>query len=487
MTIRKKDLFARKIAKIAATLLTASMISAGSLTSCSLTKKNQPNIVLILTDDQGFGDIGVYGCTDIDTPNMDKLAGEGVRFTNFYSSSPVCTPSRAGLLTGSYPKRVGMGDGVYFPNDQKGLNPDEVTIADMLKEKDYSTLAIGKWHLGRPSEVLPTAQGFDHYYGVPYSNDLGPDHFAADRLGGPFPKLPLMEDETVIDEGTDGYGIDQTKLTKLYTDRAVEFINGHKKDPFFLYLAYNQPHYPNIYGKDYEGASDRGKFGDAVEELDWSLGEIMKTLEENGLDENTLVIFTSDNGPWKFVLDMPADKYGHWSSWSDGTTGSSGPLRGWKTETYEGGQRVPAIMRWPGKIPEGKVTDALASNLDILPTIAEITQSDISGNPPIDGHSLAALIKDPENEKSPDDYFLYYDADGLYLRAVRNAAGYKLQILDEEHNRGDINALYYLPEDIHTDKDISAEHPEIVEELLEAAGKIDDDVEANMRPQWERE
>jgi len=454
-----------------------------ALTACS-GHGGDPNVIILLTDDQGYADVGAYGCKDISTPNIDRLAEEGLKFTNFYAAAPVCTPSRAALLTGSYPKRLGMDGGVYFPNDEKGLNPEEITIADMLSSDGYKTMAIGKWHLGRPPEVLPTAQGFDHYYGVPYSNDMTPDHFAMNPKD-PWPRLPLMQDNTVIDDGSPGsYGIDQRPLTRLYTEKAVEFIESERHRKFFLYLSYNQPHYPNIYDEEWVGSSDRGKYGDAVEEIDWSVGEVLAALKRCGIDKKTIVIFTSDNGPWKFVLHMPPDRYGHWSSWSDGTTGSAAPLSGWKSETYEGGQRVPAIVCWPGRIPAGIVSDALTANIDIFPTIAELSGIDISHYPEIDGHSLSDVFLHPETARPPREYFLYYDADGPILRAIRNAEGYKLRLLDEDNDMIHVDRLYNLNTDISESIDISESAIETVRQLSRVAKELDNEIEANIRPEW---
>ena len=471
--------------------LAAAAALPGAVTSCSddgesggVTKT--PNVVLIFTDDQGYADLSSYGSTDISTPNIDGLADEGVKFTNFYASAPVCTPSRAGLMTGCYPKRIEMGNGVCFPNDQFGMNPSEVTIADMLKGRDYTTKCIGKWHLGRPNEVLPTSQGFDSYYGIPYSNDMTPDHPYQMYLGGPWPNLPLMENETVIDEGVEGsYGIDQTYLTVKYTEKAVEFIEENKGRPFFLYMAHNQPHFPNYFSPDWAGTSSRGRYGDAVQEIDWSVGQVLAALEENGLDDDTIVIYTSDNGPWKFVLDMAPDAMGNWSASSDGSTGSALPLFGWKGETYEGGQRVPCIMRFPESIPAGTVTDGLASNMDILPTIAEYTGIDISQNPVIDGKSVKTLVENPETASSPHKYFLYYDGDGEVLRAIRDSAGYKLQLQDEQGN--EVNELYYLPEDISSTRNIADYDPQKVRELQNAADSLNSEITSGIRPRWSNE
>ncbi len=443
-----------------------------------------PNFILIYTDDQGWADVGVFGATDIRTPNLDRLASEGMRFTNFYVASPVCTPSRAALLTGSYPKRVGLGVGVYFPNDQRGLHPDEITIADMLKTLDYSTMLIGKWHLGRPRAVLPTSQGFDHYFGIPYSNDMTADHPLFEM-----PRLPLMEDERVIENGNEGdKGFDQTDLTVRYTNRAVRFIEDNRDEPFFLYLAYSQPHFPNYSSAAWAGSSGRGRYGDAVQEIDWSVGEILAAVEETGLDDNTVVMFASDNGPWRYVLDMAPDAMGTWSETSDGTTGSALPLRGWKNETLEGGPRVPFIVRWPGQVPADISNDALVTNMDILPTIAALTDIDVSDFPTIDGHSIVGLLTDSDDTGSPTEYFLYYDSsdddgDGYPdLRAVRDADGWKLQI--ENEGGDEVRELYFLPEDISTTNDLSRKHADKVEELLAAAARIDADVSAGIRPEW---
>ena len=442
------------------------------------------NIILIYTDDQGWADVGVYGADDIETPNLDRLAAEGMRFTDFYVASAVCTPSRAALLTGSYPKRLGLGVGVYFPDDQRGLHPDEITIADMLKTRDYETMLIGKWHLGRPAEVLPTAQGFDHYFGIPYSNDMTADHPLFEM-----PRLPLMEDEAVIDDGTEGgKGFDQTNLTMRYTERAVGFIQENSDRPFFLYLAHNQPHFPNYTTAAWAGSSNRGRYGDAVQEIDWSVGRILATLEEQGIDENTLIMYASDNGPWSYVRELAPDAMGSWSETSDGTTGSAQPLRGWKNDTLEGGPRVPFLVRWPGRVPAGFVNDTLATNMDILPTIAAITGADLAQYPPIDGNSILELLTDPDNSSPPTDYFVYYDSaddDGDSfpdLRAVRDAGGWKLQIENEAGE--EVMELYYLPEDISTANDLSARYPEKVEELLNAAAAIDADVSAGIRAEW---
>ena len=466
-------------------LQVAALAAALLLHGKAVNAQEHTNFILIYTDDQGWADVGVYGATDLDTPNLDRLAAEGMRFTNFYVASAVCTPSRAALLTGAYPKRLGLGIGVYFPNDMRGLHPDEITIADMLKTVDYETMLVGKWHLGRPIDVLPTAQGFDHYFGIPYSNDMTADHPLFEM-----PRLPLMRDEAVIDAGLEGEkGFDQTDLTVRYTERAVRFIEENTDQPFFLYLAHNQPHFPNYTTAAWAGSSDRGRYGDAVQEIDWSVGRILAVLEEQGIADNTVIMYASDNGPWSFVLDMEPDAMGGWSETSDGTTGSALPLRGWKNETLEGGPRVPLIVRWPGRVPAGVVNDALATNMDIFPTIADIMAIDVSEYPAIDGHSILRLMTDPENAASPTDYFVYYDSsdddgDGYPdIRAVRDADGWKLQIENEEGD--EVMELYYLPNDISTGNDLSTQYADKVQELLDAAAAIDADVSAGIRPEWQ--
>jgi len=324
-----------------------------------------PNFIIIFTDDQGFEDIGCFGSPKIKTPHLDKLAAEGRKFTSFYSANSVCSPSRASLLTGCYPVRVSI-PGVLFPRHEIGLNPDEITIADLLKSKGYATSCIGKWHIGHKPKFLPTRQGFDSYYGIPYSNDMTIDPeanlaadiklregFTLDRIRNEKPKkdfVPLMRNEEVIE-----YPCDQTTLTKRYTEEAVKFIEENKNKPFFLYLPHTMPHIPLFASEKFKGKSERGLYGDTIEEIDWSVGEIMKSLRDNNLDENTLVIYTSDNGPWKL---------------KGGRGGSAHPLRGFKFQTYEGGMRVPCIMHWKGKVLAGSSCDEIAATIDLLPTIA---------------------------------------------------------------------------------------------------------------------
>ena len=426
-----------------------------------------PNLIVVFTDDQGYGDLGSYGVTDLETPNLDRMARDGVLFTNFYVGAPVCTPSRAALLTGCYPKRVGLEKGVLWPHSSTGLNPDEVTLAEILQEKGYATACIGKWHLGHLPAFLPTRQGFDTYFGVPYSNDMIPEHILS-ILGGHFPPLPLMRDEEVIETG-----VDQNLLTKRYTQEALGFIRKNRNNPFFVYLAHSMPHYPchasDPFRDERVTPEHRGIYASAVEEIDWGVGQILETLEDFGLDEHTLVIFTSDNGPWLLAQTVFREP-----------TGSAGPLRGWKGMTKEGGMRVPALMRWTGRLPAGAVCQSLVTAMDLLPTLAGYAGANVPTGPgnEIDGKDISGLMEDPARP-SPHDYLFYYDADTGFLSAVRDAEGWKLQIRNDLRT---VSQLYHLPEDIHEDVNLFREYPDHVERLREAARRFDLEVTANQRP-----
>ncbi len=438
-------------------------------------EKTLPNFIIIFTDDQGYADLGVFGAKDIATPNIDRMAKEGVTFTSFYVAAPVCTPSRASLLTGCYSKRVGLHKGVLFPNDKSGLNPDEITIADLLKKKGYATACIGKWHLGRPSELLPVKQGFDYYFGIPYSNDMNPKHPISDAMGG-FPKLPLMRNEEVIEAP-----VDQTTLTKRYTEEAVRFISSNKDKPFFLYLAHSMPHYPCHSSEEFTDSSKRGDYGDSVQEIDSGAGLIVSTLKKLGIDDNTLIVFTSDNGPWKSAQQVDFIGMG-----GDGTTGSALPLSGWKGQTLEGGMRVPTVMRWPGKLPADKTCRELTSTMDLLPTIAGLAGAELPGDRVIDGMDITELIKDPSS-KTPHDYFYYYSSVSGNLNAVRNAAGFKLHFWKDPEGYGNgvpykVKELYYLPDDTDESNNIYEENPDMVKRLTYAAAVFDTDLVKNSRP-----
>src|SRR2546422_8412543 len=308
-----------------------------------------PNIVIILTDDQGYADVGAYGARGIKTPNLDRLAREGMRFTDFYVAQAVCSASRAALLTGCYPNRVGIS-GALGPNARHGLNPNEMTIAELVKQRGYATCIFGKWHLGHHPEFLPTRHGFDEYFGLPYSNDMWPRH--PEAKPGTYPDLPLIEGDKIVQTNPD-----QTQLTTWYTEHAVRFIERNKDRPFFLYVAHNMPHVPLHVSDKFKGKSKRGLYGDAIMEIDWSVGQILAALNKNDLDEKTLVVFTSDNGPWLL--------YGNHA-------GSALPLREGKTTIFDGGVREPCIMRWPGQIPPGTACRELAATMDLLPTFARL-------------------------------------------------------------------------------------------------------------------
>jgi len=431
-------------------------------------KETQPNFVIIFTDDQGYQDIGCFGSPLIKTPHLDKMAAEGMKFTDFYSANSVCSPSRAALLTGCYPTRVSI-PGVLFPRHTVGLHPDEVTIADMLRKKGYSTACIGKWHLGHKPMFLPTRQGFDSYYGIPYSNDMtiDPEMQLADdivlregmtieRIRKEKPKknwVPLLRNEQVIE-----YPVDQSTLTKRYTKQAVKFITANKGQPFFLYLPHTMPHIPLFASEQFKGKSERGLYGDTIEEIDWSTGQILKTLKSLGLDENTLVIYTSDNGPWKL---------------SNGRGGHADPLRGYKFQTYEGGMRVPCIMRWPGKIPAGTECSEIAATIDLLPTLAALANTEPPTDREIDGKNIWPLMSGEPDVESPHDAYYFYR--GTTLQAVRSGK-WKLRREKKQIELFDLHA------DIGESKNLAEKQPEIVEQLAKMIEDFDTNLKTNQRP-----
>lgn len=440
-------------------LFLSALIVAGCTNSTEAPPPAKPNFVIVYCDDLGYGDVGCFGSTKHRTPNIDRMAEEGARFTSFYVTSGVCTPSRSSLVTASYPRRVNMHeDGrngwVLFPVAFKGLNPDEVTIAEVLKEQGYATGMVGKWHLGDQPQFLPTRQGFDSYYGIPYSNDMG-----VNQRNRKNPPLPLLRMEEVIEAP-----VDQNTITQRYTTEAVRFIEENKDGPFFLYMPHTMPHNPVHSSERFRGKSANGGYGDAVEEIDWSVGEILKTISRLGIDEDTFVMFTSDNGA--------ASRWG----------GSNLPLSGWKGSTMEGGQRVPCVMRWPGKIPAGLECKEVASTLDMLPTLAKLAGGAAPADRIIDGHDIWPLMSGERGAKSPREAFFYYYRD--QLQAVRSGQ-WKLCLAlpkDGERRSGDQAGdphtvrLFDLEADIGETTNVAADHPDVVERLTAYAEQARDDI-----------
>jgi uncharacterized sulfatase len=408
---------------------------------------DRPNVVILLADDLGYGDLSSYGNPTIRTPNLDEMAHEGIRLTSFYAQ-PVCTPSRSALLTGRFPVRTGTTK-VFFPKDTIGLPPSEVTIAEALKARGYRTMAIGKWHLGHHPQFLPTNQGFDHFFGLPYSNDM-------DRGGNP--PIPIMRDTTIVEQPAV-----QTTLTKRYTEEALRFIRESRGGPFLLYLAYTMPHLPIHTSDEFRGHSRAGLYGDVVEEIDWSAGEVLKTLRELGLDRNTIVIFTSDNGPWsRYPEEIFRKEYGT-EPWH---TGSAGPLRESKFSTYEGGLREPAIVRWPGVIPEGLVTADPASTLDLFPTFAHLAGAAVPGDRPMDGKDILPLLTTGRDTAQRAFYYFH----GTELEAVREG---RWKLRRTRHLRTDLKPkdpitpeLFDLESDPGEHYNQAAAHPDVVARLM---------------------
>jgi arylsulfatase A len=424
-----------------------------------------PNFVLIYCDDLGYADIGPFGAQGYATPHLDRMAQEGMKLTRFVSAAAVCSASRAALLTGCYPQRVGIL-GALGPGAKVGIHEDEILISELLKARGYATAIFGKWHLGDHPRFLPTRHGFDRYFGLPYSNDMWPHHPTA---GNRYPPLPLIEGEQVIQTMPD-----QSQLTTWYTERAVAFIREHKDRPFFLYLPHSMPHVPLFVSDKFKGKTERGLFGDVIAEIDWSVGEILKTLAELGLDEHTLVFFSSDNGPWL--------SYGNHA-------GSAGPLREGKGTTFNGGHYEPTLARWPGKIPPGSTCRELASTLDILPTFARLAGAELPTDRVIDGRDIWPLLSDQPGARTPHEVFYYYWNNGL--EAVESGP-WKLHLPHEyrtlagepgkdgrpgPYKQARIElALFNIEQDIGEQHDVAAQHPQVVQRLLALAEKAREDL-----------
>jgi len=449
------------------------------------------NFVVIYTDDQGYADLGCYGAQGFETPHIDKLASEGMRFTNFHTAQAVCSASRASLLTGCYPNRIGIR-AALMPDSQIGLNPEQETVAEVLRKQGYTSAIFGKWHLGHHPKFLPLQHGFDEYLGLPYSNDMWPVDFdgtpqtpetAGTKGHRPkYPPLPLIEgNEKIAEIRTFD---DQATLTTRYTERAVQFIEKAKDRPFFLYVPHSMPHVPLAVSDRFKGKSKQGTYGDVIMEIDWSVGQTLAALDRNGLRENTLVVFASDNGPWL--------RFGNHG-------GSAGPLREGKGTSWEGGYRVPCIMRWPGVIRPGSTCDKLAATLDILPTLAAIAQAPLPEKN-IDGVNVLPLLEG-NNRPSPREYmFVYYPEGDKYdqLEAVYDGR-WKLHLphpyisakgvkLGQDGMPGGYMkretrlALYDLKEDIGETKDVQEQHPEIVRRLTALAEQAREELGDKDRP-----
>ena len=456
----------------------------GSTVSVIMAEESKPNFIIIFTDDQGYGDLGCFGSTKIKTPNIDRMAKEGRRFTNFMVASPVCTPSRAALLTGCYPKRVGMHQHVLFPSSNKGLNPEEYTIGDHLKKQGYATAAFGKWHLGHHPETLPQNNGFDTNYGIPYSNDMNhPDNKGKppgrapgmdDLWNDPKSTLtkwntPLMENEKIIE-----LPVDQRTVTRRYTQKAIDFITKNQKKPFFVYLPHSMPHIPLYVPDEVRDPNPLNAYTNTIEHIDAEVGRLMDKVRELGLSKNTYVIYTTDNGPW-----LPFKHHG----------GSAGPLRDGKGTTFEGGQRVPCVMWAPGRIPAGTECNELMGTIDLLPTIAELTKTPLPKDKKIDGLNAASLLEGGND--SPRKEFIYYTSRGD-LEGLRHG---KWKILVKK-KRKPRNAgknwkapapevlLFDIKNDLGEKNNLADKNPKKVKELTARMNVLDAEITKNAREPW---
>ncbi|MDA7756655.1 sulfatase [Opitutales bacterium] len=438
--------------------------------------KSKVNVVLIFADDQGYGDLGCFGSEKINTPNIDLMAKEGRKFTSFMVASPVCTPSRAALLTGCYPKRIGMHQHVLFPSSNKGLNPSEYTIADHFKSLGYATACYGKWHLGHHPETLPRQNGFDHYFGIPYSNDMNhPDNKGKPRGGhggmdilweDPESTLtkwrtPLIENEKIVE-----LPVDQRTITRRCTDRAISFITKNKDNPFFVYVPHSMPHIPLYVPDDVRDPNPLNAYTCVIEHIDFEVGRILKTLKDLKLDENTIVIYTTDNGPW-----LSFKHHG----------GSAGSLRDGKGTTFEGGQRVPCVMWAPSLIPAGTECHELMGTIDLLPSLAAITKKSLPQNQKIDGLDASSLILG--TGESPRNEFLYYTSRGD-LEGIRSGNWKLLRKKPRNKNQKEMIMLFDLINDLGEQENLAMQQPAIVARLSNRMTDIDQEIEVNSRQPW---
>jgi arylsulfatase len=458
-------------------LLPLLFVCGPTTAAAASTQRALPNLVIIFTDDQGYADVGVFGAKGFQTPNLDRLAAQGCIFRNFHVAQPVCSASRAALLTGCYPNRIGI-HGALGPRSKVGISNGEMTLAELLKQRGYATAIFGKWHLGDAQQFLPLHHGFDEYFGLPYSNDMWPLHPDYVNLSPNDPRRKRGYPELVMYEG-DRIAIpqitheDQNQLTTWYTEHAVRFIEQNKERPFFLYLAHNMPHVPLHVSDKFRGKTSRGLYGDVIEEIDWSVGQVMETLKRNGLEQNTWVIFTSDNGPWL--------SYGE-------DAGSAYPLREGKGTCWEGGTREPCIMRWPGKISAGTESWQMLMTIDLFPTIAKIVKADLPKHT-IDGLDVWPIIAGKNGARNPHKAYWFYYEENQLQAVVTSDGRWKLQLphtyrtlagrpggrggmpVPYEQRKLERAELYDLNQDISEARDLAAERPEIVKLLAGEAEK----------------
>ena len=442
----------------------------------NLKAENKVNVVLIFADDQGYGDLGCFGSKKIKTPNIDQMAKEGRKFTNFMVASPVCTPSRAALLTGCYPKRVGLHQHVLFPSSNKGLHPKEYTLADHFKSQGYATACYGKWHLGHHPETLPRQNGFDHYFGIPYSNDMNHPDNKGKPKGGPDGmdilwndpestltkwKTPLIENEKIVE-----LPVDQRTITRRCTDKAISFIQKNKDKPFFVYIPHSMPHIPLYVPDEIRDPNPLNAYTCVIEHIDSEVGRIIKTIKNLKLDKNTIVIYTTDNGPW-----LPFKHHG----------GSAGPLREGKGTTFEGGQRVPCVMWGPSRIPAGSVCEELMGTIDLLPSLASIIQKSLPSQNKIDGIDASHLILGTGT--TPRKEFLHYTSRGE-LEGIRSGDWKLLRKKPRNKKQEETIMLFNLSKDVGEENNLATEQPAIVARLSSRMKELDQEIEKNARQPW---